>query len=57
MNIIVSDTKALSVLENRSLRIIFGPKTEEMIGGFRKLLNEDLHNFYSSNFTRKFKSR
>jgi hypothetical protein len=27
---------------------IFGPKRDEMTGGFRKLHNEELHNLYSS---------
>jgi hypothetical protein len=30
------------------LRRIFGPKRVEVIGGWRKLYNEDLHNMYSS---------
>jgi hypothetical protein len=29
------------------LREIFVPKTEEMIGGCRKLDNEEIHNLYS----------
>jgi hypothetical protein len=36
------------VFENRVLRRIFGPKTYETIGGWRKLHNEELHNLYSS---------
>jgi hypothetical protein len=28
----------------RVLRRIFGPKLDEMVGGWRKLLNEELHN-------------
>jgi hypothetical protein len=35
------------VFENRVLKGIFGPKRDEMIGGWRKLLNEELHNMYS----------
>jgi hypothetical protein len=38
----------LRVFENRVLRRIFGPKREEVKGNWRKLRNEDLHNFYSS---------
>jgi hypothetical protein len=38
----------MRVFENRVLRRIFGPKREEIIGGWRKLHNEELHNFYSS---------
>jgi hypothetical protein len=36
------------VFENRVLRRIFGPKRDEMTGGWRKLHNEELHNLYSS---------
>jgi hypothetical protein len=30
------------------LRRIFGPKRDEVTGGWRKLHNEELHNVYSS---------
>jgi hypothetical protein len=30
------------------LRRIFGPKRDEVTGGWRKLYNEELHNLYSS---------
>jgi hypothetical protein len=36
------------VFENRVLRRIFGPKRDEVTGGWRKLYNEELHNLYSS---------
>jgi hypothetical protein len=36
------------VFENRVLRRIFEPKWNEMVGGWRKLHNEELHNLYSS---------
>jgi hypothetical protein len=36
------------VFENRVLRRIFGPKRDEVTGGWRKLHNEELHNFYTS---------
>jgi hypothetical protein len=40
------------------LRRIFGLKRDEIIGGWRKLHNVDLHNFYSSpSIIRMFKSR
>jgi hypothetical protein len=38
----------LRVFENRMLRKIFGPKRDEVIGGWRKLHNEELHNLYCS---------
>jgi hypothetical protein len=38
----------LSVFENRVLRVIFGPKRDEVTGEWRKLNNEELHNLYSS---------
>jgi hypothetical protein len=48
----------LQVSENRVLRRIFGPMRDEIIGGWRKLHNEELHNLYSSpNMMRLIKSR
>jgi hypothetical protein len=45
------------VFENRVLGI-FGPKRDEMTGGWRKLHNEELRNLYSSpSIIRMFKSR
>jgi hypothetical protein len=38
----------LRVFENRLLRRIFGPKRDEVTGGWRKLHNEELHNLYAS---------
>jgi hypothetical protein len=38
----------LRVFENRVLRRIFGPKRDEVTGEWRKLHNEELHDFYSS---------
>jgi hypothetical protein len=38
----------LRVFEVKVLRRIFGLKWDEMIGGWRKLHNEELHNLYSS---------
>jgi hypothetical protein len=35
------------VLENRVLRRIFGPKGEEVEGGWRWLHNEELHDLYA----------
>jgi hypothetical protein len=39
------------VFENRVLRRIFGPKRDEMAGGWRKLHDEELHKSYSSSNT------
>jgi hypothetical protein len=36
------------VFENRVLRRIFGPKRDEVTGGWGKLYNEELHNLYST---------
>jgi hypothetical protein len=38
----------LRVFENRVLRRIFGPKRDAVMGEWRKLHNEELHNLYSS---------
>jgi hypothetical protein len=48
----------LRVFENRVLRGIFGLKRVEVIGGWRKLHNEELHNLYCSpSIIRIMKSR
>jgi hypothetical protein len=36
------------VLESRLLRKVFGAKREEVIGGRRKLQNEELRDWFSS---------
>jgi hypothetical protein len=46
--LILRDEHRLRVFENRFLRRIFGPKGDEVTGEWRKLHNEELHNFYSS---------
>jgi hypothetical protein len=46
------------VFENRVLRIIFGPKTDEVTGEWRKMRNEELHILYSSpSIIRQIESR
>jgi hypothetical protein len=46
------------VFENRVLRRIFGLKRDEVVGGWRKLHNEELHNLYCSpSIVRVIKSR
>jgi hypothetical protein len=48
----------LRVFENRVLRRIFGPNTDEVTEEWRKLHNVELHNLYSSPDTiRQIKSR
>jgi hypothetical protein len=48
----------LRMFENRELRRIFGPKRDEVIGGWRKLRNSELHNLYfSTSIIRIIKSR
>jgi hypothetical protein len=38
----------LRVFEFKALRRIFGPKRDEVRGGWKRLYNEELHNLYSS---------
>jgi len=38
----------LRLFENRMLRKILGPKSDEVTGEWRKLHNEELYNLYSS---------
>jgi hypothetical protein len=46
------------VSENRVLKRMFGLKRDELIGGWRKLHNEEHYNLYSSpNIVRVIKSR
>jgi len=46
------------VFENRVLRKVFGPKRNEVTGGWRKLHNEELNDLYSlPNIVRVVKSR
>jgi hypothetical protein len=40
----VKEEHKLRVFENRVLRRIFGPKMDGVMGGWRKLHNEELHN-------------
>jgi hypothetical protein len=44
----VREEHKVRVFENTVLRRIFGPKRDEVTGGWRKLHNEELHNLYSS---------
>jgi uncharacterized membrane protein len=54
---------SLTIREEQTLNVfknmrIFGPKRDEVTGGWRKLNNEELHNLYSSlNSIRVIKSR
>ena len=42
------EERRLRVFENRVLRRIFGPKRDEVTREWRKLLNEELNDMYSS---------
>jgi hypothetical protein len=42
--VILTLGKELRVFENRMLRRIFGPRRDEVTGGWRKLHNEEIHN-------------
>jgi hypothetical protein len=54
----VREEHKLRVFENRVLRRIFGPKRDGVMGWWRKLHNEELHNLYSSpSIIRIIKSR
>jgi hypothetical protein len=43
----LKEVHRLRISENRVLKGIFGPKTDDIIG-WRKLHNEELHNVYST---------
>jgi hypothetical protein len=44
----VREEHGLTVFENKVLRRIFGTKRDGVMGGWRKLPKEELHNLYSS---------
>jgi hypothetical protein len=48
LSLTLREEHRLRVFENRVLRTICGPKMDEVTGGWRKLHNEELHDFYSS---------
>jgi lipid II:glycine glycyltransferase (peptidoglycan interpeptide bridge formation enzyme) len=48
----------LGLFENSMLKKVFGPQRDEVMGHWRKLQNEMLHNLYSSpDIIRMLKSR
>jgi len=47
-SLILREYHRLRVSENRVLRRIFGRKREEVIGGWRRLHNEELHKMHTS---------
>jgi hypothetical protein len=56
--LILKKENGMMVFKNRVLRRIFGPRRNEVIGGWKSLRNEELHNMYSSpNIIRMMKSR
>jgi hypothetical protein len=48
LSLTLREEHRLRVFENRVLRRIFGPKRDEVTGGWIKLHNEELHGLYSS---------
>jgi hypothetical protein len=38
------------MFENRVPMRVFGPQREEVVGGWRRLHNEELHNSYTSSY-------
>jgi hypothetical protein len=48
LSLTLKEEHRLIVFEKRVLRRIFGPKRDEVTGGWRKLHNDELHGLYSS---------
>jgi hypothetical protein len=46
--VVLREEHRLRVFENRVLRRTFGPRSDEVTGGCRKLHNEGLRDLYSS---------
>ena len=54
----LKEERRLRVFENRVLRRVFGPRSDEVTGEWRKLHNEELSDLYSlPNIVRVVKSR
>jgi hypothetical protein len=52
------EERRLRVFENRVLRRLFGPKSDEVTGKWKKLHNEEFNDLYSSpNIVQVIKSR
>jgi hypothetical protein len=57
-SLILREERKLRLIENRALRRIFWPKTDEVTGEWRKLHNEELNDLYCSpHIVRVIKSR
>jgi hypothetical protein len=58
LSLTLREEHRLRVFENRVMMRIFGQKRNEVTGDLRELLNEELHNLYSSpNIIRTNKSK
>jgi hypothetical protein len=57
LSITLREKHKLKVLENRLLRKIFGAKTDEIRGEWRRLHNEELYDLYSPNIIQVINSR
>jgi hypothetical protein len=58
LSLTLKEENRLRVFENKALRIIFGPKRDEVTVGWRKLHSEELHKqLFSSRIIRMTKSR
>jgi hypothetical protein len=58
LSLALREKHRLKAFENRLLRRIFGSKRQEIIGDWRKLHNDKLHNLHSSlNIIRMIKLR
>jgi hypothetical protein len=53
----IREEHRMRVFENRVLRRMYGPRSDEVKGGRRRLHNEELHNLYSSKIIRIIKPR
>jgi hypothetical protein len=57
VSVTLREEHRLRLFENRVLRRIYGPKRDEVTGGWKKQRNEELHNLYPSRIIRILNSR
>jgi len=54
-SVMLREEHRLRMSGNRVLRKVFGPKRDEVVGGWKRVHNEELYNLYASTSSRMIK--